>query len=370
MAEANVVTSAGNTVWYTDKCKIVTGSTPVTYQVYATALPGQAAVGNIYSDPSSIDADSAEEIYVGVGNYLTITGSNFTAQEVGGQTSAQAGVGGSGINNLPTPPTPPTPSAPTLTSVSPNTGPSLGNTVISLVGTNFVSVTGVTVGNVSTTNISTVSSTLVTARTPAGNVGNATITLTTAGGSASLTNGFYYEPVTTANTYQAGNVNDNFYSFQIIANATPSMANVTVNWTVNYANGNPTGMTVITSDLATSPGNNIISTNGDSGALVNGDYYSFTEPVPPAKPTTAWVECVGSGIIPSTGNFGGQFFLTNGTYPCVDNVVAGWTVYGPSNYVANVTEAGLKPEASSIMIRTDVIPVILATGKNYRFQAP
>jgi hypothetical protein len=370
MAEANVVTTAANAMWYTDRVEIVTGSTPVTYQVYATALPGQTAEGNIYSEPAEVPANATQEIYVGVGNWLTITGANWTGQEIGGQTSAQAGVGGSGINNLPQPPAPPAPNPPTLSSVSPNVGVSSGNTVISLVGTNFVSVTGITVGNTSTTNISTMSSTLVTARTPAGNVGNATVTLTTAGGSASLTNGFYYEPVTTANTYQAGNVNNNFYSFQIIANATPSMANVTVNWTVNYANGNPTGMTVITSDLATSPGNNIISTNGDSGALVNGDYYSFTEPVPLPRPTTAWVECVGSGIIPSTGNFGGQFILTNGTYPCVDNVVPGWTVYGPSNYVANVTEAGLRPEASSIMIRTDVIPIILATGKNYRFQAP
>jgi hypothetical protein len=106
MAEANVVTTASNAVWYTDKCEIVTGSTPVTYQVYATALPNQSAQGNIYSDPAEVPADSSQQIYVGVGNYLTITGSNWTGVEIGGQTSAQAGVGGYGANNLTPAPVP------------------------------------------------------------------------------------------------------------------------------------------------------------------------------------------------------------------------------------------------------------------------
>lgn len=108
MAEANVVTTASNVVWYTDKCEIVTGSTPVTYQVYATALRGQPAVGNIYSDPSEVPANTRQQIYVGVGNYLTIAGSDWTGLEIGGQTSAQAGVGGYGIPVSPTPPDQPT----------------------------------------------------------------------------------------------------------------------------------------------------------------------------------------------------------------------------------------------------------------------
>ena len=38
MAQANVVTSAGNITWYTDKCQITALSGGVTYQVYATLL--------------------------------------------------------------------------------------------------------------------------------------------------------------------------------------------------------------------------------------------------------------------------------------------------------------------------------------------
>jgi hypothetical protein len=90
---ANVFTSLSNTIWYTDKCSISTGNTAVTYQVYATALGSQPAVGNIYSGPPELGSYEQKEIYVGVGNYITVTGTNYTAQEIGTQTSAQAGTG-------------------------------------------------------------------------------------------------------------------------------------------------------------------------------------------------------------------------------------------------------------------------------------
>jgi hypothetical protein len=90
----NVYNSAlTNQLWYTDKCKIVTTTTAVTYQVYATALGNATAQGNIYSNNETLGSNEIKYIYVGVGNYLTITGSNFTAQEVGTATSAQAGSG-------------------------------------------------------------------------------------------------------------------------------------------------------------------------------------------------------------------------------------------------------------------------------------
>jgi len=99
---ANVYTSLSNTIWYTDKCSISTGNTAVTYQVYATALGDATAEGNIYSGPPELGAYERKQIYVGVGNYITVTGSNYTAQEIGGQTSAQAGTGNF-TENLTTP---------------------------------------------------------------------------------------------------------------------------------------------------------------------------------------------------------------------------------------------------------------------------
>jgi len=90
---ANVFTTLSNTIWYTDKCSISTGNTTVTYQVYATALGSAAAAGNIYAGSPEIGSGERKQIYVGTGNYITVVGSNYTAQEVGSQTSAQAGVG-------------------------------------------------------------------------------------------------------------------------------------------------------------------------------------------------------------------------------------------------------------------------------------
>jgi hypothetical protein len=97
MSQANVISTAANVLWYTDKIEIVTGSTPVTFQVYATALRDQSAVGNIYSSPRMVPANSRERYYIGAGNYLTVTGSNWSGTEQGSQTSAQAGVGGYGV---------------------------------------------------------------------------------------------------------------------------------------------------------------------------------------------------------------------------------------------------------------------------------
>jgi hypothetical protein len=104
---ANVYTTLSNAVWYTDKCEITTTTEPVTVQVYATALGTLSAAGNIYSEPPQLDAGAVHQLYVGVGNYITVTGSGYTAQEIGTQSSAQAGVGNF-VENL-TPPVPPPP---------------------------------------------------------------------------------------------------------------------------------------------------------------------------------------------------------------------------------------------------------------------
>ena len=93
---ANVYTSLANVVVYTDKLQITTSANAVTYQVYATALGSQAAVGNLYSNAISIPANTVFEAYSGAGNKVTITGTPFTALELGTASSAQSGVIGYG----------------------------------------------------------------------------------------------------------------------------------------------------------------------------------------------------------------------------------------------------------------------------------
>ena len=93
---ANVYTSLANATVYTDKLRVSTGPTDVTYQVYATALGTAAAAGDIYSAPIQIPAGTTRDLYAGAGNKVTIVGSNWTALELGTASSAQAGVIGYG----------------------------------------------------------------------------------------------------------------------------------------------------------------------------------------------------------------------------------------------------------------------------------
>lgn len=89
---ANVYTTLANATVYTDRLEIATSTTAVTYQVYAVALGNQSAAGNLYTAPVQIPANTVKEIYAGAGNQVTITGSNWTATELGTASSATAGV--------------------------------------------------------------------------------------------------------------------------------------------------------------------------------------------------------------------------------------------------------------------------------------
>ena len=93
---ANVYTTLSNATVYTDKLQISTGNTAVTCQVYAVALGTANAVGNLYSVPINVPANTVFETYSGAGNKVTVTGSNWTALELGTASSATEGVIGAG----------------------------------------------------------------------------------------------------------------------------------------------------------------------------------------------------------------------------------------------------------------------------------
>ena len=91
-----VINSAGNVLWTTDKCQINANSNDVSYQVVAPALGTASAVGNLYANVVSVPNGATQEIYVGAGNYLVMLGTTFTAVALGTASSAQEGVIGSG----------------------------------------------------------------------------------------------------------------------------------------------------------------------------------------------------------------------------------------------------------------------------------
>jgi len=91
-SQANVYTAVSNQVWLTDKVQIATGNTAVTYQV--NLAPSFS--DTIFSNAVVVPAYKVEYYYVGVGNKLTISGSDFTASEAGTASSGTAGVSGGG----------------------------------------------------------------------------------------------------------------------------------------------------------------------------------------------------------------------------------------------------------------------------------
>jgi len=106
MPAVQVVNIASNVAWTTDKVEITTGAANVTFQVSQTQTTWTNAsgitanttmpTGNLYANAIVVPANSSQQFYVGVGNYLNIlTGAGFSAIALGTTTSGTAGSYGS-----------------------------------------------------------------------------------------------------------------------------------------------------------------------------------------------------------------------------------------------------------------------------------
>lgn len=84
------------------------------------------------------------------------------------------------------------PPMPSVTSVTPNSGPTAGGTAITISGTNFTGATGATIGGAAVTSFSVVNSTTITGVTPARTAGAKTVTVQHPNGDDSLSSGFTY----------------------------------------------------------------------------------------------------------------------------------------------------------------------------------
>ena len=87
-----VINTAGNVLWTTDKAEIESNSADVTFQVFATGLGTAAPAGNLYANVVAVPNGTIKQIYVGSGNYLIVAGTTFTARALGTQSSAQHSV--------------------------------------------------------------------------------------------------------------------------------------------------------------------------------------------------------------------------------------------------------------------------------------
>jgi hypothetical protein len=92
--QANVYNGAiTNVVWQTDKARIGTGTNSVTFQVNIANLANAGATGDtIYSNAVVVPANSNKDMFVGVGNFVTVAGGNASIQELGTASSGKDSV--------------------------------------------------------------------------------------------------------------------------------------------------------------------------------------------------------------------------------------------------------------------------------------
>ena len=160
-------------------------STSATDVAITTDSTGHYSSGNIpagtYQITASAPGYSASKVTDTVANGSTLT-QNFTL-------------------------TPTSTTAPTISSISPNSGPTAGGTAVTITGTNFAAGATVTIGGAAAT-VSSVAATSIAATTPPGTAGAANVVVTNpnGGGTATLTGGFTYSAPTTGNGNITGKV--------------------------------------------------------------------------------------------------------------------------------------------------------------------
>lgn len=84
---------------------------------------------------------------------------------------------------------------PTMNAINPNVGDVLGGDSVTLTGTGFTGATSVTFGGVPVMGFTVNSDTSITVTTPLGSAGAVDVTVTTSGGSATLSNGYVYTTI-------------------------------------------------------------------------------------------------------------------------------------------------------------------------------
>jgi len=215
------------------------------------------------------------------------------------------------------------PVGPTVSSVSPNTGPVGGGTVVTITGTNFASGATVKFGTQAATSVTFQSATQILATTPAGVAGAVTVTVTAGGQSGSLASGFTYVATPTVSgvspssgTTSGGTgvtiTGTNFVAGATVKFGTVTATNVTVTNSTTITATTPAGSAGAVTVTVTNPG-------ALTGSLTNG----FTYVVIPTV----------SGVSPNTGPVGGGTAVTiTGT-----NFASGATVMFGTQAAAGVT---------------------------------
>ena len=277
----------------------------------SSGLSGSLASAFTYLAPPTVTSVSPNSGSTAGGTAVTITGTNFAAGATvtfGGAAATNVAV----VNSTTITATTPARSAgavtvtvtvsgqngsltsgftyvvgPTVTSVSPNNGPTAGGTAVTITGANFANGATVTFAGTAATNVVVVNSTTITATTPAGSAGAVTVTVTVNGQSGSLTNGYSYiaPPTVTSVSPNTGTtaggtavtiMGTNFATGATVTFGGVAATSVVVVNSTTLTATTPAGSAGAVTVTVTNPGSLI-------GSLANG--YNYTTVPTPTAPT-------------------------------------------------------------------------------------
>ncbi|MEO4000559.1 IPT/TIG domain-containing protein [Mesorhizobium sp. CAU 1732] len=188
-----------------------------TIDIVVTSPGGTSAVGAAgsftYVTPLAIDAIAPASGPTAGGSEVAITGTGFTGASVVsfGGTNAQSFTVVNDTLITATTPAANTAGAvdvevdtatlvngftymapPAIDAIAPNTGSTLGGTLVTITGTDFMAPVSIRFGSVEAANVTLVNATTITATTPEGAIGAVDVTVTSAGQVATLAGGFSY----------------------------------------------------------------------------------------------------------------------------------------------------------------------------------
>jgi hypothetical protein len=171
--------------------------------------------------------------------------------------------------------------APTISSISPVSGSTAGNTSITITGADFTGATEVTFGGVAGTGLTINSDTSITVTTPAGSAGAKNVVVTTPGGSVTSTGGYTYvvpAPTISSISPSSGSTTGN-------TSITITGTNFTGATTVTFDGVAGTGLTInsgtsitVTTPAGTAGAKNVVVTTPGGSVTATGGYTYITAP--------------------------------------------------------------------------------------------
>ncbi|MDP9835267.1 uncharacterized protein YhjY with autotransporter beta-barrel domain [Neorhizobium huautlense] len=248
--------------------------------------------------------------------------------------------------------------APTLTSISPQDGPTGGGTSVVIIGTDLSTTTSVSIGG-AVAAFTVNGPTQITATTPAGSAGPADVVVTTAGGNDTLSGAFTYVPAPTLTSVSPANGPLGGGTVVVISGT--NLSNAT---SVLFGGTAATGFTVIspTQITATAPASSagaadiIVTTAGGSVTLPGAYTYvpapTLTSVSPPDGPLGG-----GTSVVIIGTN------LSTTTSVSIGGTGATFTVNGPTQITAT-TPAG-SAGAADVVVTTAGGSVTLAGSFTY-----